>query len=66
MIDFTGSTWKKASYSGQSSGNCVEVAGASDRFGVRDTKDRNSGTLVFDSASWSSFVDGVKAGRFDG
>jgi hypothetical protein len=32
---------------------------------VRDTKDRDGGTLVFAADSWAAFVDGVKGGEFD-
>jgi len=32
---------------------------------VRDTKDRDGGTLVYTSAEWLAFVGGVKDGEFD-
>jgi hypothetical protein len=32
---------------------------------VRDSKDREGGTLAFPTASFRSFVDAVKAGDFD-
>jgi hypothetical protein len=31
---------------------------------VRDSKNRAGGTLVFPSAHWAAFVDGVKTGEF--
>jgi hypothetical protein len=58
-------TWKKSSRSNGSGGQCVEVGTGSGVFGVRDTKDRDSGTLIFGDASWIAFVTDVKAGRFD-
>ncbi|WP_184729354.1 DUF397 domain-containing protein [Saccharopolyspora phatthalungensis] len=45
--------------------NCVEIGGAPGFAGVRDTKDRASGTLVFDMTAWGHFLSGVKADRFD-
>ncbi|GAA2141800.1 hypothetical protein GCM10009727_39550 [Actinomadura napierensis] len=43
----------------------MEVGGGDRVVGVRDTKDRDGGTLVFGSANWREFADQVKAGRFD-
>lgn len=59
------STWRTSSYSHDT--DCVECGsdpGAS-TFGVRDTKDREAATLLFDRAEWSAFVNGVRRGRFD-
>ncbi|OZM72579.1 DUF397 domain-containing protein [Amycolatopsis antarctica] len=47
-----GSSWRKSSHSGEES-NCVEVAVAA-RVGVRDTKDRDGGTLTFTPDAWSA------------
>ncbi|GAA0528921.1 hypothetical protein GCM10009533_30230 [Saccharopolyspora spinosporotrichia] len=43
----------------------MEVGGAPGLAGVRDTKDRNGDTLVFNRAVWEHFLMGVKAERFD-
>lgn len=51
--------WRKASYS-SGSGNCVEVARADAVVGVRDTKDRDGGTLVFGTGEWKAFLGTVK------
>ncbi|MBQ0927122.1 DUF397 domain-containing protein [Saccharopolyspora endophytica] len=48
-------TWFKSSYSATQDA-CVEVAITSTAIGVRDTKDRDGGTLVFDNATWSTFL----------
>ena len=53
--DFREAAWRTSSYSGDS-GNCVEVATNRHQVGVRDTKRRDAGTLVFTSAAWSRFV----------
>ncbi|MGW5366103.1 DUF397 domain-containing protein [Actinopolymorpha pittospori] len=61
--NFTG--WRKASYSSGAGSNCVEVGVAPGVVGVRDTKDRDGGTLAVPAPQWSAFLDGVKAGEFD-
>ncbi|MDG4802279.1 DUF397 domain-containing protein [Micromonospora sp. WMMD980] len=58
----TGAIWHKSTKSGDNGGNCVEVA--SNLPGVvlvRDTKDREGGTLQFAPATWQGFVDLAKA-----
>lgn len=57
--------WRKSSYSSGPNGACVEVAGSVNRIAVRDTKDRDGGTLRFGATSWSAFCAGVRAGHFD-
>ncbi|ASU80561.1 DUF397 domain-containing protein [Actinopolyspora erythraea] len=52
-------TWRTSSYSGNT-GNCVEVGSAADVVGVRDTKNRDGGTLVFTGDQWGSFLNTVK------
>ncbi|MFD9890580.1 DUF397 domain-containing protein [Amycolatopsis sp. NPDC059027] len=47
--------WFKSSHSG-SQGGCVEVAVAPGIVGVRDTKDRQGGTLTVPAAAWSAFL----------
>jgi len=32
---------------------------------VRDTKNRDGGTLYFTEAEWAAFAAGVRAGEFD-
>lgn len=56
--------WRKSSRSGPNNGNCVEVGFSADAMltGVRDTKDRAYGTLVFDRRRWATFVAAVKTG----
>lgn len=44
-------TWRKSTYSGSSGGDCVEVADAAPVVLVRDTKDRDCGTLTFSAAA---------------
>ncbi|MEO3929367.1 DUF397 domain-containing protein [Plantactinospora sp. DSM 117369] len=53
--------WRKSSRSGSNAGNCVEVAdNLPGRVLVRDTKDRDGGTLTFGPAAWRAFVSLAK------
>ncbi|MEV6349703.1 DUF397 domain-containing protein [Actinoplanes sp. NPDC051851] len=62
--DLVGAVWHTSTRSG--GGDCVEVAGNLPWLvAVRDSKDRDGGTLVFRRAAWSDFVADVKAGGFD-
>jgi hypothetical protein len=57
MRDLTGAAWRKSSCSNGSGGNCVEVAdNLPDVVAVRDTKDRDGGTLTFAPGAWRAFV----------
>ncbi len=53
--------WHKSSYSGDPQGNCVEVAELPDGTRlVRDTKDRDGGTLRFSADAWRRFTDQLR------
>jgi hypothetical protein len=51
--------WRKASYS-NGSGDCVEVADSARMVLVRDTTDRDGGTLAFTADSWKAFTGTIK------
>ena len=51
--------WRKASYSGGANGSCVEV-GHGNGVLVRDTTDRDGGTLTFTPSVWRAFTSGIK------
>jgi hypothetical protein len=53
--------WYKSSYT-NGQGNCVEVAALPDRIAVRDSKDTEGPVLVFTTAGWEAFANGVKSG----
>lgn len=55
-----GADWITSSRSNGYGGACVEVALTADAVGVRDSKNRGGGTLVFGAAQWSSFLYGIK------
>jgi hypothetical protein len=47
--------WRKSSFSGQN-GSCVETASSSGVVLVRDTTDRDGGTLSFTADAWRTFL----------
>ncbi|MFJ8489536.1 DUF397 domain-containing protein [Streptomyces sp. NPDC094038] len=56
--------WRKSSYSENASGGCIEVSdGYPDGVPVRDSKNSHGPAVIFESATWSSFVDTVKSGN---
>ncbi|MEU8182000.1 DUF397 domain-containing protein [Micromonospora sp. NPDC049044] len=60
-MDMTEARWRTATRSSNNGGDCVEVAdNLPGRVLVRDSKDRDGGTLAFAPAAWASFVDGVR------
>ncbi|MGH3663507.1 MAG: DUF397 domain-containing protein [Micromonosporaceae bacterium] len=56
--------WKISSYSA-GNGSCVEVRLGADRIDVRNSNNRDGGTVPFTPAEWAAFLDGVKNGEFD-
>jgi hypothetical protein len=52
--------WRKSSRSGNNGGDCVEVADAASVVLVRDTRDRDGGTLAFTAQAWASFTGSLK------
>jgi len=65
MTDLSDTVWRKSSHSNGPDGACVEVARTHDRtIGVRDSKNRNGGTLLFDEDAWNSFLTALRNDRF--
>ena len=48
--------WRKSSYSSANGGQCVEVADAASVVLVRDTTNRDGGTLSFTADAWKAFL----------
>ena len=62
--DLNGASWRKSTYSGDSS--CVEFAAIPDgNVAVRDSKNPDSGSLIFTRAEIDALLQGAKAGEFD-
>lgn len=54
--------WRKSTYSDGSGGNCVETASDDDNgvIMVRDTTNRDGGTLAFSADAWAAFTAGLQ------
>lgn len=62
MIDsrFQPASWRKSTYSGTGQA-CVETAPAPGVVGVRDTKNRDAGTVTVSRPAWAAFITSVTA-----
>jgi Domain of unknown function (DUF397) len=57
----TGADWHKSSYGNPDGGACIEIAdNLPSVVPVRDSKAPSRGTLVFEAAAWTRFIDEVK------
>ncbi|MEU0478551.1 DUF397 domain-containing protein [Streptosporangium sp. NPDC006013] len=56
--------WRKSSLSGEGA-SCVEVAFIDDTIAVRDTKNRDGGTLIFHRKEWTVFISTIKNNSFN-
>ncbi|MEU6542638.1 DUF397 domain-containing protein [Streptomyces sp. NPDC046859] len=57
---------RRSSYSGESGGNCLEVADtAHPSVPVRDSKLPTGPALVFSASAWTAFVGNVYRGRIE-
>jgi hypothetical protein len=54
-MENTDMNWRKTTYSNGGE-NCVETASGSGVVLVRDTKDRDGGTLAFSAGAWERFT----------
>jgi hypothetical protein len=52
--------WRKSSFSGNGGGACIETATGRGSVLVRDTVNRDGGTLSFSAEAWSAFVDTLR------
>ena len=52
--------WRKSSYSNANGGQCVETASDEGVILVRDTTDRDGGTLTFGPDAWRRFAATIK------
>ncbi|MGM9379868.1 DUF397 domain-containing protein [Streptomyces antibioticus] len=58
--NLSGTTWRKSSYSGDTGGDCVEVAAATACTAVRDSKNPHGPALLFPAEAWEGFLESVK------
>ena len=59
-MELVSTSWRKSSYSGSSSNNCVEVAVGKDVIMVRDTASRDGAVIKVDAAAWRRFIRSVR------
>jgi Domain of unknown function (DUF397) len=52
--------WRKSSYSGANGGSCVETASDNGTILIRDTTDREGGTLQFSAGVWATFAASLR------
>jgi Domain of unknown function (DUF397) len=52
--------WRKSSYSSNGGADCVEVGQVAGAVAVRDTTDRNGGTLGFTAEAWQTFLQTIR------
>ena len=65
-MDLSRADWRKASYSTNNGGACVEIAAnLPGVVAVRDSKDPDGPVLGFSPRVWAAFTSGMKAGEFD-
>jgi hypothetical protein len=48
--------WRKSTYSEGNGGSCIETASGDGVILVRDTTDRDGGTLAFSAKAWQEFT----------
>lgn len=59
-MDMSEAVWRKSSYTTSNGGNCVELASLPASVAVRDSKDPDGPTLVFDRRAFASLLTRVK------
>jgi hypothetical protein len=64
-VESTDLKWRKASFSSNGGGECIEVGEARRAVLVRDTKERAGAVLRFSPDAWQRFVDRVKRSLAD-
>jgi hypothetical protein len=60
MEDNLDPCWRKASYSGNGGGSCVEVGNAAHAVLVRDTTNRDGVALTIPADAWRTFAATIK------
>lgn len=60
MEDTIDPRWRKSTRSSGNGGACVEVGDQVHGVLVRDTTDRDGGTLAFTAGAWMSFTESLR------
>ncbi|MET9542127.1 DUF397 domain-containing protein [Streptomyces sp. NPDC006553] len=64
--NLTGARWRKSSYSGDTGGNCIEVADLTAHIAVRDSKNPEGPAFLATPAAFTAFVSAAVEGRIGG
>ncbi|MFC7920264.1 DUF397 domain-containing protein [Streptomyces cinereoruber] len=61
--NLTGARWRKSSYSGDTGGNCIEIADLAAHIAVRDSKNPEGPAFLATPAAFTAFVTAAAEGR---
>ncbi|MGW6967932.1 DUF397 domain-containing protein [Streptomyces zaomyceticus] len=64
--DLTNTLWRKSSYSGNTGGDCIEVADLAPHIAVRDSKNPQGPAFLATPAAFTAFVRAAAEGRIGG
>ena len=64
--DLLAATWRKSNRSTGGGSNCVEVACLPGRIAIRDSKNREGGTLIVTAAVFRELTGGIRLGTVSG
>ncbi|MCB8907526.1 MULTISPECIES: DUF397 domain-containing protein [unclassified Streptomyces] len=64
--NLTGARWRKSSYSGDTGGNCIEIADLTAHIAVRDSKNPEGPAFLATPAAFTAFVAAAAEGRVGG
>ncbi|WP_081639958.1 DUF397 domain-containing protein [Actinomadura flavalba] len=59
-MDLRNSAWRKSSHSGPENNDCVEVANVPGTVAIRDTKNRDGGTLLVGRSDFRRFTNTLR------
>ncbi|MFC8507409.1 DUF397 domain-containing protein [Streptomyces sp. NPDC057411] len=62
-LNLTAARWRKSSYSGDTGGQCIEVADLAAHVAVRDSKDPAGPSFLASPAAFTAFVTAAAEGR---
>lgn len=61
--NLTGANWRKSSFSGDTGGDCIEVADLHPHIAVRDSKNPAGPVLTLTPSAFAAFVDAAAQER---
>ncbi|MFE6853946.1 DUF397 domain-containing protein [Streptomyces sp. NPDC057674] len=64
--NLAGARWRKSSYSGDTGGDCIEVADLAAHIAVRDSKNPEGPAFLATPAAFTAFVVAAAEGRIGG